>query len=297
MLLVTRNFMKTFIYGASPVMQELRRKIGQIARAPVPVLIEGETGTGKETLARQVHAAASPEQPFTRYTCAAGRPLEFAEDFRGWAFFKSVNRLDPAAQEQLLTAIDRQSHDGGQMRFISSSSQPLDQLVNEGRFPAALYHHLAGARVRVAALRERFGDVPELFGRFVEQHATAGGLPAPVPSNELLVLLESYSWPGNGRELSNFAAIFAASGNSTEMMDELRCRVEVTPPGPAARLPLREQVRRASLELESGIILRTLQTHRWNRRRAAETLNISYRSLLYKMKACKLRGENAAPGI
>src|SRR3954451_7297723 len=101
--------MKTFIYGASPVMQELRRKIGQIAQAPVPVLIEGETGTGKETLALQIHATASSKQPFTRYACASGKPLELSEEFRGWVFFKSVNRLDTAAQEQLLAAMERQS--------------------------------------------------------------------------------------------------------------------------------------------------------------------------------------------
>jgi len=215
---------------------------------------------------------------------------------RGWAFFKSVNRLDPAAQEQLLTAIDRQSHDGGQIRFISSSSQPLDQLVGEGRFPAALYHHLAGARVRVAALRERFGDVPELFGGFVEQHASAAGLPAPVPSSELLILLESYSWPGNGRELSNsrhFSQLRKQYGNDGRV--EMPCRSHT------ARLAGETAVTRTGTAgipgIGVGIILRTLQTHRWNRRRAAKTLNISYRSLLYKMKACKLRGENAAPGI
>jgi two-component system response regulator AtoC len=289
--------MRTFIYGPSPRTQELKRKIGQIARAPVPVLIEGETGTGKETLARQIHALASPGQPFTRHACAAGKPLDALEDFRGWIFFKSVNRLDPAAQEQLLTAIDRQSSEGGRVRLLSSSTQPLDRLVAQGRFPAALYHHLAGARVRVAALRERFADVPEMFAAFVEEYASAAGMPAPAPSGGLLTVLESYSWPGNGRELSNFAAMFAASGNSAEMTEELKCRLGAAPPGAPPKLPLREQVRRASLELESGIILRTLQTHRWNRRRAAETLNISYRSLLYKMKACNLRGENAGGGV
>ena len=287
--------MKMFILGSSPIMRDLQRKIGQIACMPVSVLIEGETGTGKETLARHIHAMAAPAGAFTRCACAAGNAFPMLEDaarIKGWIFFKYVNRLDSAAQEQLLTVIDREWGEGAWQRVISSSSQPLDSLVAQNRFNAALYHHLAGARVVVPPLRERPADIPELFQAFVEEHAASAGVPQPSPSDEFLNHLGCYSWPGNVLELSNMAAIFAVSGSSAEMTEELRRRSQAVWPAVPARLPLKEQVRRASRALESGIILRTLQNHRWNRRRTAETLNISYRSLLYKMKACNLRGEN-----
>jgi DNA-binding NtrC family response regulator len=202
-----------------------------------------------------------------------------------------VNRLDAPAQEHLLSALDRNMVQGTGARVISSSAQPLDSLVAQNRFHAALFHHLAGVRVAIPALRERPGDIPELFRIFVQEHATDAAVNLPVPSDRLLHALASYRWPGNGLELSNLAATFAVSSDEQEIIDELHRRGDAHASGPAS-LPLKEQVRRASRELESGIILRTLQNHRWNRRRAAASLNISYRSLLYKMKLCDLRGDN-----
>jgi DNA-binding NtrC family response regulator len=180
---------------------------------------------------------------------------------------------------------------------VSSSSQPLDALVAQDRFNAALYHHLAGARVAVPPLRERPGDIPELFQAFVQAYAADDGSAAPWPSGELVSALGSYGWPGNVLELSNVAAVFAVSGNHSETAEDLRRRSEAIRRAVPVRVPLKEQVRRASRELESGIILSTLERHRWNRRRTAETLNISYRSLLYKMKACNLGGENTGEEV
>jgi DNA-binding NtrC family response regulator len=276
-------------------MRDLQRKIGQIARTPIPILIEGDTGTGKEALARHIHAFVSQAGTFTRYVCSSGNPLPMVDDTTrggGWIFFKYVDRLDSTAQERLLTIIGRGWGEGAWERVMSSSSQPLDFLVAQNRFNPALYHHLAGARVALPQLRERYADIPVLFEVLVQEHAANAGVAVPVPSDELLSALGGYTWPGNVLELSNFAALFAVSGNSSEMAEELRRRSEARQLAVPARLPLKEQVRRASRELESGIILRTLENHRWNRRRTAETLNISYRSLLYKMKACNLRGEN-----
>jgi DNA-binding NtrC family response regulator len=291
--------MRMFVFGSSPAMLDLQRKIGQIARAPIPVLVEGEAGTGKEALARYIHAVARAKVPFARHACSAGsplRPLDEAARIEGWIFFKHVDRLDSAAQEHLLTMIDQEWGGCGYQRLISSSSQPLSVLVAQNRFNSALYHHLTGVRIAVPPLRERLTDIPEMFEAFVEDYATTAGSAAPQPSAELRDALGAYNWPGNGRELSNFAATFAFCGNNSEMVKELRRRSDTAQSPVPSRMPLKEQVRRASREVESGIILRTLQNHRWNRRRAAETLNISYRSLLYKMKACDLRGENTGGG-
>jgi two-component system, NtrC family, response regulator AtoC len=111
----------------------------------------------------------------------------------------------------------------------------------------------------------------------------------------LLRGLQGYAWPGNLRELSNYAVSCVLSGNAREMAEDLQRRAYADP-AHAQQLPLREQVRRAARELESGIILRTLQNHRWNRGRTAESLHISYRSLLYKMKSCRLSGAEVPEG-
>ena len=107
-----------------------------------------------------------------------------------------------------------------------------------------------------------------------------------------------YDWPGNLRELQNIARTFVVMGDAEEIIAELDSRLRMRPAVlPAqASLSLKEQVKGASQKLESEIILRTLERHRWNRRRAAQSLKISYRSLLYKMKSCNLRVEaQAAP--
>src|ERR1043165_4811770 len=149
--------MSIFNFGLSPLTLELERKIGHIARTRVPILIEGETGTGKETLARHIHSLTPDAGPFQRCVCASGGAptvLDNAAVTSGWVFFKYVDRLDATAQEQLLAAIDRQSGSGAWERVVSSSSRPLDLLVAQDRFNAALYHHLAGVRLAVPRSEE-----------------------------------------------------------------------------------------------------------------------------------------------
>ena len=291
--------MGTFIFSSSPTLRDLQRKIGHIVRTQVPVLIEGETGTGKEILARHIHSMTPHAGAFTRFVCATGNAqpiLEEAAKAHGWIFFKYVDRLDSAAQEQLQAVIDR-CWGGNWERIVCSSSQPLESLAVQRRFSAPLYHHLAGVTIVVPPLRDQKADVPGLFEALVREYAINAGMDEPVVSDELRSVLSAHNWPGNVRELSNLAAIFAVSANDLDITAELRRRSETMLPAAPARLPLKEQIRKASRELESGIILRTLENHRWNRRRTAETLHISYRSLLYKMKACNLRGENTGAEV
>jgi DNA-binding NtrC family response regulator len=129
------------------------------------------------------------------------------------------------------------------------------------------------------------------MAQMVQRAVNGGRAPSP-PARPLLEALMAYDWPGNLRELQNIARTYVAAGNAEEIIEELRARARLVPFAhavPPGGLSLKDQVRGASLKLESEIILRTLERHRWNRRRAAETLQISYRSLLYKMKNCNLR--------
>jgi DNA-binding NtrC family response regulator len=146
-------------------------------------------------------------------------------------------------------------------------------------------------RVTLPQLRERTGDIPELFARMVRRAANGHGH-APAETPRMMEALMTYDWPGNLRELYNVARTYVVTGDAEEIVAELSSRSRGLPSSPHPEHEIRslkEQVKGASLKLESEIILRTLERHRWNRRRAAQTLKISYRSLLYKMKSCNLR--------
>lgn len=127
------------------------------------------------------------------------------------------------------------------------------------------------------------------FGRIM-RHAANGNGSVPRVDKRLEEALQAYDWPGNLRELENITRAYLVSGDAEEIIRELRSRSRTPETAPAAQgRSLKEQVKGAVQKLESEIILQALNRHRWNRRRTARSLQISYRSLLYKMKSCNLR--------
>ena len=307
---VVRTLM-AYVFGGHDRMKDHERRLGFIARSGLPLLIEGESGTGKEALAELLHDLSGTGNAFTRILCrqsglvvhpSGGNGVvelsQVYEGARGTIFLKNVHVLSPAMQEQFLTALEQGDNQGGDIRptaarLISSATESLDRLVGRHEFSAALYYRLSLYRISLPPLRERFGDIPELFDEMLRRCANGGPAAPPVPSRMLDVLM-SYEWPGNLRELQNIARTFAVTSDADEIITELNSRLRLKPavlqtqPGD---LSLREQVKGAAQKLESEIILRTLERHRWNRRQTAHSLKISYRSLLYKMKNCNLRVE------
>jgi two-component system, NtrC family, response regulator AtoC len=292
-------------------MKELERRIGSIARSRLPVLIEGASGTGKEALAELLHNISGIGTGFTRILCRKTGPVvypassmvsreadlgEIYPAARGTVFLKNIHLLAPLEQEQLLAALEQVADYGdgkdeaAAPRLLSSATEPLDPLVNRGELNPGLYHRLSVYRIWLPPLRERREDIPELFGHMVRRAAN-GGAPSP-PTPRMLDVLTAYDWPGNLRELQNIARTYVVSSQAEEIIEELNNRSRLTPLAMQAERdgrPLKEQVKGASQKLETEIILRTLERHHWNRRRAALSLQISYRSLLYKMKSCNLR--------
>jgi len=314
-LKVTRTLM-AYIFGSHDPMKDHERRIGFIARSGLPLLIEGECGTGKEALAELVHELSVGGGEFGRILCrqtgpvvnlAAGNgngAVDLSETYasaRGTIFLKNIHVLSAAMQEQFLAALEQttQPRNGTRTtRLISSATEPLEGLVSRREFNAALYYRLSVYRIGLPPLRERLEDIPELFSEMLRRAANGSGAPPSIPARMLDAMLV-YDWPGNLRELQNIARTFVVMGDAEEIIAELDSRLRMRPavlPARQASLSLKEQVKGASQKLESEIILRTLERHRWNRRRAAQSLKISYRSLLYKMKSCNLRVEaQAAP--
>jgi DNA-binding NtrC family response regulator len=304
-----------FVFGNHPRMKELKRRIAFIARARLPVLIEGASGTGKSALAELLHQLSGANTNLIRILCRQLGPSVYpmvpedtgAADLsdvccstRGTVLVKNVQLLAPVEQEHLLVALEAADlRDGNRVGrvpatwLVSTATESLEHLVERGEFNPALYHRLSVYRICLPTLRERSEDIPELFVQLTRHDADGTGLP-PSPTARLLDALMAYDWPGNVRELENIARTYAAGAQPEEIIIELKNhshKTSLAPPASRHHQSLKEQVKGASQRLETEIILRTLERHRWNRRRAAETLQISYRSLLYKMKSCNLRNQ------
>ena len=172
------------------------------------------------------------------------------------------------------------------LRFISSTSNDLEKEIDAGRFRRELYFRINGVVLRLPPLRERKEDIHDLLEYFLTKHAGELKKQVPAMNDSALELLISYNWPGNIRELENVAKKIVALGDASVALGDLRA-TQATLPSASETLrfsPLKAAARAASRRTEKELILQALERTRWNRKRAARELQISYKSLLYKIK-------------
>jgi two-component system, NtrC family, response regulator AtoC len=296
-----------FVGGMSPAMQTLENVVAEIALTNIPVLLVGESGTGKEMFAQRIHRLSpNGDAPLVKVSCASLSPANFATELGldsdgdtskeaakrrpGTVFFDEISELEPACQRSLLYALpdgDARPRRGllG-ARVISTTSRNLDDEMRAGRFRSELYYRITGACLRLPPLRDRKEDIPLLVESFLTKYAVELGRPRPSLSPRTLRMLLDHSWPGNIRELSNVVKKIVALGDENLALPELvaapiAVRMETTE---TRNYSLKAAARAASREAERGMILEALARTRWNRKRAAQELQISYKSLLYKLK-------------
>jgi len=295
-----------WVLGASGPIQTIESVIAEIAPTNLPILLVGESGTGKEIFANRVHQLSGhSERPLARISCASMKSATFlpelgihARDGRGKeendpgsVFLDEIGELDAACQRELLCALP----DGGAMprhrilnaRLISTTSRNMDEEMRAGRFRSELYYRISGVCLRLPPLRERKEDIPALVDFFLKKHGAALGRPWPSLSPETLELFMEHSWPGNIRELENIVKEIIALGNERLAVAELGASTSTRKrtQAPASRsYSLKAAARAASREAERELITQALTRTRWNRKRAAQELQISYKSLLYKLK-------------
>jgi len=293
------------IYGESAIMQSLNAMVAEIAKTDIPILLTGETGTGKEVYARLIHrVSALGGDSLKKVCCAAldaGRLLaevreEFLSDNRSGeaaartVFLDGVHELDAACQKVLLSLLPDGEPKGRSgktaLRFISSTSRDLEKEVEGGRFRRELYFRINGVTLRLPPLRERKEDIPALLEHFLAKHSSELKKDTPELSCDIRELLLSYDWPGNIRELENYAKKIVAVGDPTLALGNLRGSPATEPTtGKGAQISsLKAAARAASRRAERELILKALEQTHWNRKRAARELQISYKSLLYKIK-------------
>jgi two-component system response regulator AtoC len=296
-----------FVYGRSEAILPVNSIVGEISRTDIPVLVQGESGTGKDVYARLIHQlSALRELPLVKLNCTVLEPGELLSRVKtSWAahcagealqssgtlYLDGIDELDLDCQRVLLAMLqEREMSSGGAMgfRLISTASKNLDREIGLGRFRRELYFRINGACVKLPALRHRKEDVTALMEYFLEKHAAEVGKRIPILSADEEDLLRSYDWPGNIRELANLARKMVALGQSRAAITELQRPEPVGSnraeyPGRAS-LSLKVVAKEASRLAERDLILRALERTHWNRKRAARELQVSYKALLYKIK-------------
>lgn len=311
------------IFGRSQRMQAVRQKIEKVAKASVPVLIHGDSGTGKDVLARHIHACSSVTNgPFVRVNCAAipgalleselfgyekgaftgtyaSKPGRVESANGGTLFLDGIDEIPLGLQAKLLQFLQegRFCRIGGQeeisvtTRLICSSHSALERKAAAGQFREDLYYRINVVSVELPPLRARSEDIADLAAYFLKRHEKRHNLTARTISPNLLHLLQKHPWPGNIRELENLIERFVILGSeeavSVELLhwDRTNLSADVPIHGP---IQLKKVTRQAVRDLERKIILNVLEENRWNRKRAASELKISYRALLYKIRQAGL---------
>jgi two-component system response regulator AtoC len=314
----------TVIFGRSEGMRLIRQRVEKGSGTKLPILLQGESGTGKELIARMIHRKSQRAAgPFLKVNCPAipGTLLEselfgyekgsFTGAFGskpgraeladgGTLFLDEISEIDMGLQAKLLQLLqDNQFWRIGareetrvDVRIICATNRQLETEIQSGRFRADLFYRINVLKIQLPPLRERAEDLDELIEFFLKLFGQKHNVNPPAPSPTLVRLLQKHTWPGNIRELSNLIERYAILGSEESLTNELlgaatipEGDVEIPSSGP---LPLKVVTRQTVQRLERKIILRTLIAHRWNRKRAAKDLKISYRALLYKIRQAGL---------
>ncbi|MGH9701823.1 MAG: sigma-54-dependent transcriptional regulator [Candidatus Acidiferrales bacterium] len=264
--------------AASPQMLKIRQQILQIAPVDVPVFISGESGVGKEVVARMIHLRSTRrQQPFVKVNCAAlpgelleselfgydqgaftgavrAKPGKFELANKGTIFLDEVAEMSPHLQAKLLHVLqdNQYSRLGGRsvittdVRVLAATNMNVQDAMRSGRFREDLYYRLNVLSIHIPPLRERTGEIPLLFRHFLVKYSEKFQKAAPDPSTHLLEAALRYPWPGNLRELENFVKRYVIleddEGSFRELLEMAATQQRLTPRHTEEQVtPTREQ--------------------------------------------------------
>jgi two-component system response regulator AtoC len=296
-----------FVYGQSEAIRSVNAIVGEIAQTDIPVLLSGESGTGKDVYGRLIHQLSRQrELPMAKLSCTMLAPGDLLNQMRqcleqaqegsaGTLFLDGIDELDLDCQKVMQATLQQQEVASGgraSLRLISTATRVLDREIGMGRFRRELYFRINGVCVKLPALRERKADIVPLAEYFLAKHARETGKRTPVLNADDEELLIAHEWPGNVRELENLARRIVALGDSMGVVGELqRPAMPRMSAGEGPRnSSLKAVAREASRLAERDLILKALERTHWNRKQAAKQLQISYKALLYKIKQMEVPG-------
>jgi two-component system, NtrC family, response regulator AtoC len=304
------------IFGRTAPMQEICERALRLATSQVPVLILGESGTGKEVIVRFMHLhAAWKSGPFVKAHCpgipeklleselfgdeeattAAGPEQDENTAVVGTLLLDEVSELGPGAQAKFLRALQdgqaiRIAFQHGKnlkARVISTTHRAIEPEIRRDKFRPDLFYRLSVATLRLPPLRERREDIQALTEYFLSVYSQSNGHSVPPITSYTMSLLQENPWPGNIRELENLINRYCILGSEDVITDALLGSEPEPPEAPGPEGPafsLRRIARTAARGAERKAILQVLNANQGNRKKTARVLNISYRSLLYKIR-------------
>jgi two-component system, NtrC family, response regulator AtoC len=311
------------LFGSSAAMSAVRRRVEKVCDTNLPVLVCGDAGTGKEVLARWIHAR-SPYRlgEFVKVNCAAipgtlleselfgyekgaftgahtWKPGRVEQAEKGTLFLDEIADLDMGLQSKLLhfvqdgsfSRIGGESEKFVETRIICATNRDLDKEIEAGRFRADLYYRISVLQVRLPRLSDRREDIASLAQYFRTMYQKQFAKECEPLRSDVLNYYANLSWAGNIRELSNCIARYVLIGQDGSAADERSSswrRHTDTARTNGAIQPLRMVAKEAILAMERKVILEALRVHQWNRRKTAQALKISYRALIYKIRAAGL---------
>src|ERR1022692_4357022 len=309
----------TIVFGRTEAMQAVRDRLTKLASANVPVLIQGESGTGKDIIARMIHAA-SPWRtgPWVKVNCPAipgtlleselfgyekgaftgaynPKPGRVEMAHRGTLFLDEIAELDAVLQGKLLqllqdgqfSRIGAQEDKKVEVRVVCATNRELHEEIEHGNFRPDLFYRIATMTIHLPPLRERAVDLPVISDYLLQYYNEKLNGRVMMVRPALMAKMQRYSWPGNIRQLENLIKRYVVMGTEDVILSELlqpNERDAVTTMMLDGPVSLKKLTRQTVRKLEARIILNALHANNWNRKKAARSLDISYRALLYKLK-------------
>ncbi len=276
---------------------QTQRAIERIAESGCPVLIVGERGVGKRSVAGQIHAQSHQSHgAFTEVHGADANAASIEAALRtvGTLYLVEVGDLSLAAQEQLLEAF-LHCEATQSCRLVCGTCRELVDEVKSRRMREDFFHAISGVTLRVPPLRCRRSEILSIAEDLLTQYSEQFDRPKPVLRKEILGFLMKHNWPGNLLELQTAIKTFVAIGDQTISLAALKAAAPVgRPNGNHKPQSLKQATRTALLQIERQLISEMLATTGGNRKRAADELGISYKALLYKLK---LVGSESQPAL
>jgi two-component system, NtrC family, response regulator AtoC len=310
------------ILSTNPKVLKIKEIAKHVADTDVPVLITGESGVGKEVLARYIHSHSSRhDKPFVKVNCAAlpndlleselfgyergaftgalnDKPGKFELADKGTLLLDEIGEMTPHLQAKLLHVLQDSEYTrlGAKRtirvdaRVLASTNINLEENVANGKFREDLYFRLNVIRIEIPPLRERREDIPVLCNYFLCRYRDRYKSSVDEITPSLMDSFLRYDWPGNVRQLENAVKRYLILPDMNVNLSELKDQTSSSATAPVAAKPkednmsLKDVGSRAAEQAEKELVLRVLEETSWNRKQAARRLNICYKALLNKLK-------------